>query len=119
MEIGFVGLGRMGLNMVTRLTRGGHSVIGFDRSGEAVGAVGLGRKALGADVPDIGQQVAGVVDPPVGRGRLRRGGGRLLLIQRSGLDGTGHRRSGQQDDEGGVAKRLDHAALVSRRRAPR
>ena len=37
MEIGFVGLGRMGLNMVTRLTRGGHSVIGFDRSGDAVG----------------------------------------------------------------------------------
>ena len=37
MEIGFVGLGRMGLNMVTRLTRGGHSVIGFDRSADAVG----------------------------------------------------------------------------------
>jgi 6-phosphogluconate dehydrogenase len=26
MEIGFVGLGRMGLNMVTRLRRGGHRV---------------------------------------------------------------------------------------------
>ncbi len=25
MEIGFVGLGRMGGNMVTRLTRGGHA----------------------------------------------------------------------------------------------
>jgi len=37
MEIGFVGLGRMGLNMVTRLVRGGHSVIGFDRSADAVG----------------------------------------------------------------------------------
>jgi len=37
MEIGFVGLGRMGLNMVTRLIRGGHSVIGFDRSTDAVG----------------------------------------------------------------------------------
>jgi 6-phosphogluconate dehydrogenase len=37
MEIGFVGLGRMGLNMVTRLTRGGHSVVGFDRSADAVG----------------------------------------------------------------------------------
>ena len=36
MEIGFVGLGRMGLNMVTRLTRGGHAVVGFDRSQEAV-----------------------------------------------------------------------------------
>ncbi len=36
MEIGFVGLGRMGLNMVTRLTRGGHAVVGFDRSADAV-----------------------------------------------------------------------------------
>jgi 6-phosphogluconate dehydrogenase len=31
-EIGFVGLGRMGANMAERLRRGGHTVIGFDRS---------------------------------------------------------------------------------------
>lgn len=48
MQIGFVGLGRMGLNMVTRLTRGGHAVVGFDRSPDAVaraeseGARGVG-----------------------------------------------------------------------------
>jgi 6-phosphogluconate dehydrogenase len=36
MQLGFVGLGRMGLNMVTRLTRGGHQVVAFDRSTEAV-----------------------------------------------------------------------------------
>jgi 6-phosphogluconate dehydrogenase len=36
MEIGFVGLGRMGLNMVTRLTRGGHTVAAYDRSADAV-----------------------------------------------------------------------------------
>src|SRR4051794_10419787 len=36
MQIGFVGLGRMGLNMVTRLIRGGHSVVAFDRSADAV-----------------------------------------------------------------------------------
>ena len=36
MEIGFVGLGKMGLNMVTRLRRGGHRVVVFDRSSEAV-----------------------------------------------------------------------------------
>jgi 6-phosphogluconate dehydrogenase len=36
MQIGFVGLGRMGLNMVTRLIRGGHQVAAFDRSGDAV-----------------------------------------------------------------------------------
>ena len=36
MQIGFVGLGRMGLNMVTRLVRGGHTVIAYDRSADAV-----------------------------------------------------------------------------------
>jgi 6-phosphogluconate dehydrogenase len=35
MEIGFVGLGKMGGNMVERLTRGGeHSVVAFDRSAD-------------------------------------------------------------------------------------
>jgi 6-phosphogluconate dehydrogenase len=36
MQLGFVGLGRMGLNMVTRLIRGGHQVVAYDRSPEAV-----------------------------------------------------------------------------------
>jgi 6-phosphogluconate dehydrogenase len=36
MQIGFVGLGKMGLNMVTRLVRGGHSVVAYDRSADAV-----------------------------------------------------------------------------------
>ena len=36
MQMGFVGLGRMGLNMVTRLTRGAHQVVAYDRSPEAV-----------------------------------------------------------------------------------
>ncbi|MBI1845454.1 MAG: decarboxylating 6-phosphogluconate dehydrogenase [Candidatus Rokubacteria bacterium] len=46
MEIGFVGLGRMGMNMVTRLARGGHRVVAFDRDRDrvkesvAVGATG-------------------------------------------------------------------------------
>ncbi|MFL6138943.1 MAG: phosphogluconate dehydrogenase (NAD(+)-dependent, decarboxylating) [Frankiaceae bacterium] len=34
MEIGMVGLGRMGGNMAERLRRGGHTVIGYDRSPE-------------------------------------------------------------------------------------
>jgi 6-phosphogluconate dehydrogenase len=37
MQLGFVGLGRMGLNMVTRLQRGGHQVVAYDRSADAVG----------------------------------------------------------------------------------
>jgi len=32
MELGFIGLGRMGLNMTTRLLRGGHRVVATDRS---------------------------------------------------------------------------------------
>jgi len=46
MELGFIGLGRMGMNMVTRLVRGGHRVVAFNRSPEKVreaeghGAVG-------------------------------------------------------------------------------
>ncbi|MBI3636050.1 MAG: decarboxylating 6-phosphogluconate dehydrogenase [Candidatus Rokubacteria bacterium] len=42
MQIGFVGLGRMGGNMVTRLLGGGHIVVGYDRSAEAVRAVTAG-----------------------------------------------------------------------------
>ncbi len=34
MEIGIVGLGRMGANMAERLRRGGHTVVGFDRAPE-------------------------------------------------------------------------------------
>ena len=36
MQLGFVGLGRMGLNMVTRLVRGGHQIVAYDRSPDAV-----------------------------------------------------------------------------------
>jgi 6-phosphogluconate dehydrogenase len=38
MQIGFVGLGRMGGNMVTRLRRDDHDVVAFDFSAEAVNA---------------------------------------------------------------------------------
>jgi len=32
MDIGFIGLGKMGMNMVTRLCQGGHRVVAYDRS---------------------------------------------------------------------------------------
>src|SRR5688500_16786295 len=35
MEIGLVGLGKMGLRMATRLVRGGHRVVGYDSAAEA------------------------------------------------------------------------------------
>jgi len=59
MQIGFVGLGRMGLNMVTRLARGGHSVVAFDRSSDAVGraaaAGARGVTSLESLVPALAQ----------------------------------------------------------------
>jgi 6-phosphogluconate dehydrogenase len=36
MELGMIGLGKMGANMAERLTRGGHRVVGFDLSPESV-----------------------------------------------------------------------------------
>jgi 6-phosphogluconate dehydrogenase len=36
MEIGFIGLGKMGLNMVTRLRQGSHRVVVYDRNAEVV-----------------------------------------------------------------------------------
>ena len=39
MQLGMIGLGRMGANMVRRLQRGGHQCVVFDRSREAVEAL--------------------------------------------------------------------------------
>jgi 6-phosphogluconate dehydrogenase len=36
MQLGIIGLGRMGANMATRLVRGGHEVVAFDRSPDAI-----------------------------------------------------------------------------------
>lgn len=36
MELGFIGLGKMGMNMVTRLRRDQHRVVAFDRSGDLI-----------------------------------------------------------------------------------
>ena len=36
MEIGLIGLGKMGFNMAERLRLGGHKVVGFDFNAEAV-----------------------------------------------------------------------------------
>ncbi|MGZ4151696.1 MAG: NAD(P)-binding domain-containing protein, partial [Actinomycetota bacterium] len=38
MRLGMVGLGRMGGNMSVRLVRGGHEVVAFDPSADAVAA---------------------------------------------------------------------------------
>ena len=58
MRIGMVGLGKMGANMTTRLVRGGHEVIAFDRSPEAVqGSVAQGAGGAGS-LDDLVRQLA-------------------------------------------------------------
>jgi 6-phosphogluconate dehydrogenase len=48
MDLGMVGLGKMGAYMVERLVRGGHRVVGFDRDAAAVQRV-VEKSAVGAD----------------------------------------------------------------------
>ncbi|MBI4279186.1 MAG: NADP-dependent phosphogluconate dehydrogenase, partial [Armatimonadetes bacterium] len=58
MELGMIGLGRMGANMTERLLRGGHRVVGHDRSPEAVQRV-VARGAAGAQsLPRLVEQLA-------------------------------------------------------------
>ncbi len=58
MQIGMVGLGRMGANMTTRLQRGGHGVVVYDRSAEAV-ARAAGDGATGASsLADLAAKLA-------------------------------------------------------------
>ena len=47
MQLGIIGLGRMGGNIAKRLMRGGHETIVFDRSSDAVNAI-AGAGAIGA-----------------------------------------------------------------------
>jgi 6-phosphogluconate dehydrogenase len=49
MRIGMIGLGRMGANMVRRLTQGGHQCVAYDRSAQALqGVVAYGAQAAGS-----------------------------------------------------------------------
>jgi 6-phosphogluconate dehydrogenase len=60
MELGFVGLGRMGGNMVTRLVRGGHRVVAYDPS---AGAAALA-KANGAELAGSLADLPNALRPP-------------------------------------------------------
>src|SRR5436309_18259 len=51
MQLGMIGLGRMGANMVRRLMRGGHQCVVYDRSTEAVAAL-VKEGAIGAASPE-------------------------------------------------------------------
>ena len=58
MELGMIGLGRMGANMTERLVLGGHRVITYDRSAEAVQRV-VDKGAVGAhSLADLVKQLS-------------------------------------------------------------
>ena len=60
MQLGYVGLGKMGLNMVERLIEKGHQVMAFDRSAGAVAEA----KARGAAEAGSLRTLAAVLAPP-------------------------------------------------------
>src|SRR5258705_13488253 len=60
MQLAMIGLGRMGGNMVRRLVQGGHELIVFDSSPDAIN--GLARKGVKA-AKDIAE-VAQLLTPP-------------------------------------------------------
>lgn len=60
MELGMIGLGKMGGFMVERLLRGGHTVIGFDRDAAAVQRVA----EKGARGVDTLEKLIGQLQPP-------------------------------------------------------
>jgi 6-phosphogluconate dehydrogenase len=53
MQLGMIGLGRMGANMVRRLLAGGHDCVVFDRSTEAVTALAAERATGAASIEDF------------------------------------------------------------------
>src|SRR5215472_16041530 len=61
MELGMVGLGRMGGNMMERLVRGGHRVVGYTRDQKAVARV----TAAGAGGADSLPALAGKLAKPI------------------------------------------------------
>ncbi len=53
MQIGMVGLGRMGANMTTRLLQGGHHVVVFDRNAGAVASAASGGATPSGSLPEL------------------------------------------------------------------
>jgi 6-phosphogluconate dehydrogenase len=60
MQIGMIGLGRMGANMVRRLQKGGHACVAYDRSAEAVKTVA----AYGAQAAGSPEELVRALKPP-------------------------------------------------------
>ena len=59
MQIGMIGLGRMGANMVRRLIKGGHTVVVFDVNAKAVSDLAAEGAVASASVADLCGKLAG------------------------------------------------------------
>src|SRR5947208_15837332 len=70
MELGMIGLGRMGANMAERLVLGGHRIISYDRSPEAIQRVvdkgAVGSRSLADFVQQLSQPRAAWLMVPSG-----------------------------------------------------
>ncbi len=75
MQLGMIGLGRMGANMVRRLTRSGHQCVVFDRSADAVKQL-AGEGAVGASSLE---EFVGKLKPPRAA---------WLMVPAAAVDGT-------------------------------
>jgi len=58
MQFGMIGLGRMGANMVRRLMRGGHELVAYDRSPEAVASLAKEGASGAASLAELVRQLA-------------------------------------------------------------
>jgi 6-phosphogluconate dehydrogenase len=58
MQLGMIGLGRMGSNMVRRLLRGGHSCVAYDRSAAALQDVAADGATAASSLDDLVQTLA-------------------------------------------------------------
>ena len=100
MQLGIVGLGRMGGNMAQRLLQGGHDLVVYDPNPEAVEAQASAGAAGAASLPEL----VAALDAPRGRvvygavGRCYRGDHRGARER----DGTRryHRRRGERQLQG-------------------
>ncbi|HEY5340152.1 MAG TPA: decarboxylating 6-phosphogluconate dehydrogenase [Candidatus Aquilonibacter sp.] len=59
MQLGMVGLGKMGANMTTRLIEGGHAVVVYDRSADAVKGAAAGGATASSGLADLCGKLTG------------------------------------------------------------
>jgi 6-phosphogluconate dehydrogenase len=57
MQIGMIGLGRMGANMTTRLVRGGHEVVAYDRSPDAAARAATAGAQAATSLEDLARRL--------------------------------------------------------------